>query len=151
MTELGSDSPKNIQWKRLLRNQGFRITAPREAVIDTIAASQRALDAAQIFKLARQNCSSLGLVSVYRTLEILEKYKLVQRVHQSENCQAYIAGFEGHQHLLICTGCGKTIFFDGDDMQFLFDRVAQESGYQIKDHWLQLFGLCEDCKKAQEG
>jgi len=37
-------------------------------------------------------------------------------------------------------------FFEGDDLDLLFERVAQESGYQIKEHWLQLFGFCADCK-----
>ena len=135
-------------WKRLLREKGYRITSPRKAVIDTLAASSQALNAAQIFDLARNKCPSLGLVSVYRTLETLEDLGLIQRVHQHEECHAYIRAFSGHQHLLICTSCGKAMFFEGEDLDALFERVSQESGYKIQDHWLQLFGLCDECKNT---
>jgi len=38
-------------------------------------------------------------------------------------------------------------FFDGDDLDALTRYIAQKTGYQINEHWLQLFGLCTDCRK----
>jgi Fe2+ or Zn2+ uptake regulation protein len=107
------------------------------------------MDAAEIFDNARVNYPSLGLVSVYRTLEKLEELDLIQRVHHPEGCHTYIAGFTGHQHLLICQSCGLVEFFEGDDLESLFGRVAEESGYQIQDHWLQLFGICAACQGGE--
>jgi Fe2+ or Zn2+ uptake regulation protein len=133
-------------WLECLRASGYRLTSPRRAVVNTLANSQRALDATEIFDLAREQYPSLGLVSVYRTLEKLEELALIQRVHHPDGCQAFIAGFTGHQHLLICKDCGRTEFFEGDDLNMLFERVAQDSGYQISEHWLQLFGLCKNCQ-----
>lgn len=134
-------------WLDCLKSSGYRLTSPRRAVVEVLANSQRALTAAEIFELAREQYPSLGLVSVYRTLEKLEELELIQRVHHPDSCQAFIAGFLGHQHLLICQSCGRTQFFEGDDLEPLFNRVAQESGYQISEHWLQLFGLCDECRK----
>lgn len=135
---------------RCLRESGYRITRPRRAVIETLAHSNQALNATEIFDLARQHYDSLGLVSVYRTLEKLETLGLIQRVHQPDGCQAFVAGFTGHQHLLICQNCGRVEFFEGDNLDPLFQRVAEESGYQIQDHWLQLFGLCAACKSKNK-
>ena len=137
-------------WLDCLKASGYRLTGPRRAVVEILANSSRALNAAQIYDLARQQYPSLGLVSVYRTLEKLEELELIQRVHHPDGCQAFIAGFTGHQHLLICQACGRTQFFEGDDMQPLFDRVAVQSGYQISDHWLQLFGLCANCQEQSQ-
>ena len=134
------------EWKRVLREHGYRLTLPRTVVIDVLAASPRALDAAQIYDQARGDYPALGLVSVYRTLDILVELELIQRVHHNEGCHAYIAEFEGHQHLLVCKSCGRIEFFEGDDLNGLFDRVARDSGYRIDDHWLQLYGLCEQCR-----
>jgi Fur family ferric uptake transcriptional regulator len=136
------------EWLACLKASGYRLTGPRRAVVETLANSSRALNASEIYDLARERYQSLGLVSVYRTLEKLEELELIQRVHQHQGCHAFIAGFKGHQHLLICRSCGQTEFFEGEDLKPLFDRVAQESGYQIQDHWLQLFGLCSKCKNA---
>lgn len=138
-----------ISWTDELRQNGFKITEPRLAVIQVLATSEKALNATQIFDSARDNYSQLGLVSIYRTLEILEDLDLIQRVHQKDSCHTYIAGFQGHQHLLICEKCGKAEFFEGDNLAKLFDRVAEESGFSITDHWLQLFGVCPNCKNRK--
>tara|TARA_B100000029_G_scaffold153161_1_gene148281 strand:- start:570 stop:917 length:348 start_codon:yes stop_codon:yes gene_type:complete len=115
-------------------------------VIDILAKSQRALNATEIFDLAREEYPSLGLVSVYRTLEKLEELELIQKVHHPDGCQSFIAGFTGHQHLLICQVCGQTEFFEGDDLAPLIEHVSRESGFTIEEHWLQFFGLCAKCK-----
>lgn len=133
-------------WLDCLKASGYRLTSPRRAVVETLANSSRALNATEIYDLAQEEYPSLGLVSVYRTLEKLEELDLIQRVHHPDGCQAFIAGFTGHQHLLICQNCGHTAFFEGDDLEPLFERVAENSGYEIQEHWLQLFGLCSDCK-----
>ncbi len=135
-------------WLDSLKASGYRLTNPRRAVVETLANSQRALNATEIYDLAREQYPSLGLVSVYRTLEKLEEIDLIQRVHHPDGCQAFIAGFTGHQHLLICQDCGRTEFFDGDDLASLLARVEKESNYQIREHWLQLFGLCSKCKNG---
>jgi len=150
VTEDNAQYPEKARgWLESLEGSGYRLTKPRLAVAEILAQSPRALDATEIYDLARERCPSLGLVSVYRTLEKLEELGLIQRVHHPDGCQAFIAGFTGHQHLLICQQCGKTEFFEGDNLDPLFERVARSSGYQIKDHWLQLFGICADCKAGQ--
>lgn len=135
------------EWLDCLKGSGYRLTRPRRAVVEALANSERALNAAEIFDIAREQYPSLGLVSVYRTLEKLEELELIQRVHHPDGCQSFIAGFTGHQHLLICQNCGRTQFFEGDDLDMLFERVTLKSGYEIKEHWLQLFGFCAECQK----
>ncbi len=133
-------------WIELLEKNGCRITAPRRAIIDVLASSQRALEPTEIYDLARTIQPGLGLVTVYRTLEKLESFGLIQRVHREDGCHMVMPAAIGHQHFLICTHCGKTIRFQGDDLSKLFSRVEERTGYQVSDHWLQLFGLCENCK-----
>ncbi len=147
MDDLNVTSDKRTHnWLDTLRSSGYRLTEPRQAVIDILAKSQRALNATEIFDLAREEYPSLGLVSVYRTLEKLEELELIQKVHHPDGCQSFIAGFTGHQHLLICQVCGQTEFFEGDDLAPLIEHVSRESGFTIEEHWLQFFGLCAKCK-----
>jgi Fur family transcriptional regulator, ferric uptake regulator len=133
-------------WLTQLQENGYRLTGARRAVIDVIQKSRQALTPVQVFDRARKKYRELGLVSVYRTLEKLEELGLVQRVHQPQGCQAFVTAGEGHQHLLLCQRCGTVILFEGDDLEGLINSIARRTGYQIKDHWLQLFGLCENCK-----
>jgi Fe2+ or Zn2+ uptake regulation protein len=53
----------------------------------------------------------------------------------------------GHEHLLICTSCGKAVTFHGDNFDDLSHEVAADTGFSIQDHMLQLFGLCPDCQE----
>ncbi len=134
------------QWLEQLNDNGYRLTRARRAVVETVARSSRALTPVEVYDAARKRYRALGLVSVYRTLEKLEELHLVQRVHQPQGCQAFIAAGQGHQHMLVCQNCGRVTYFEGDDLKALMSRISSKTGYQIQEHWLQLFGLCEDCQ-----
>ena len=139
---------KNIQrWISVLKENGYRITTPRKAVLEVIAESEYAITPVDIFDQGRNKIENLGLVTVYRTLEKMEELGLVLRVHQTENCQAFVAGVDGHEHILICENCGRIAYFEGDELESLTKRVAKETDFLIKDHWLQFFGLCKECQK----
>ncbi|MCS6994028.1 MAG: transcriptional repressor [Anaerolineales bacterium] len=134
------------RWLTALQENGYRLTESRRAVVEIVAASARALTPLEVFDLARAAHPDLGLVTVYRTLEKLEEMHLIQRVHQPGGCQAFLTAGQGHQHLLLCQKCGRAVFFEGDDLQPLFDSIAEKTGYAIQEHWLQLFGLCRACQ-----
>jgi Fur family transcriptional regulator, ferric uptake regulator len=133
-------------WLTQLHENGYRITKARGAVVETVEKSNRALTPVEVYDMARKKYRALGLVTVYRTLEKLEELHLIQRVHQPMGCQAFISAGLGHQHLLLCQNCGQVAFFEGDDLDVLTKSIAKKTGYQISEHWLQLFGLCANCR-----
>jgi Fe2+ or Zn2+ uptake regulation protein len=133
-------------WLEMLQKNGCRLTAPRRAVVATLAENMRALTPVEVYDAARRVCPGLGLVSVYRTLEKLEELGLVQRVHQTKGCQAFVRVGDGHQHLLVCNNCGNVVLFEGDQLDPLFKSISKTSGFQIEGHWLQVFGLCKTCQ-----
>jgi Fur family transcriptional regulator, ferric uptake regulator len=135
------------EWIKMLQNSGYRQTEARNTIVDVILESNRALEPLEIFEIGRKRQAGLGLVTVYRTLERLETLGLVQRVHQPGACNMYLRAAQGHEHLLICTACGKAEFFNGDDLSPLMETVAARSGFQITEHWFQLFGQCPECRK----
>jgi Fe2+ or Zn2+ uptake regulation protein len=133
-------------WLKALSEHGYRLTGSRRAVVEIVGASPRALTPLEVFDSARASHPELGLVSVYRTLEKLEELHLIQRVHQPSGCQAFISASQGHQHMLLCQNCGQVTFFEGDDLDNLISSISGRTGYSIQEHWLQLFGLCENCR-----
>jgi len=136
-------------WLVQLNEQGYRLTGARRAVVEIMAHSSHAITPIEIYDEARESHPALGLVTVYRTLEALEEQGLVQRVHSPQGCQAFITAPAGHQHLLLCRQCGEAAAFEGDDLETLIRSISRKTGYQITEHWLQLFGLCPNCKKGQ--
>ncbi len=133
-------------WFDILQKNGCRLTLPRKAVVETMEGTMRALTPVEVYDAARLQCPGLGLVSVYRTLEKLEQLGLVQRVHQTRGCQAFVRSGDGHQHLLVCQNCGRVVLFEGDQLDPLFISISTKTGFQIESHWLQVFGLCKACR-----
>lgn len=139
----------NQDWLDLIKKTGNRLTGPRKAIVDVIAASEQVLSPQEIYSAGKQHFPGLGLVTVYRTLDKLEALGLIQRIHQPDGCHRILPAAKGHQHVLLCTGCGKAVYFSGDDLSGLFKTISIKSGFQINEHILQLLGLCENCRSTE--
>lgn len=148
---IDEETTRGETWLEQLQAGGCRITTPRRAIVNTMANSSHALEAIEIFDLSREDHPRLGLVTVYRTLDMLEQLGLVQRVHQPDGCHLYLRAPEGHEHILLCRSCRRTDYFSGDDLSGLIEETSQNSGYEIEEHWLQLFGLCASCQQLNQG
>src|SRR5574340_1551176 len=116
-------------WLELLQSAGYRVTAPRRAIVELMAGSSRALGPIEVYDLGRAEHPHLGLVTVYRTLEKLEELGLIERVHLPDGCHRYLRATQGHQHYILCTVCGLVQTFDGDNLERLTGRVASDTGY----------------------
>ena len=49
------------------------------------------------------------------------------------------------QESLLPSTIGEIVIFD-DGMNELMTAVGKRSGYQVEEHWLQLSGVCADCR-----
>lgn len=147
----GSFETLMTEWLERLAESGYRLTGPRRAIVEALAGSTRAMGPIDLYDQIRRETPGLGLVTVYRTLEKLEDLGLVQRVHQPGGCHQYLRMPSGHEHLLLCTSCGQAAYFAGDELDALFAHVAQQTGFAVESHWLQLFGRCPACSAEGEG
>ena len=129
-----------------LSQAGYRITQPRLAVIRALLEDDGHLSPAEIRERACAHHPQVGLVTVYRTLDLLAEMGFVRRIHAEDGCHGYAAASHGHRHHLVCRRCGATVEFEGCDLSPFLDRVSQETGYAIEDHLLELVGICSPCQ-----
>ncbi len=129
-----------------LRRHGYKLTPQRRAVIGTIASSPDHLTPAAIYEKVHQERPDIGLVTIYRTLEILARLGLICELHAGGSCRSYTIGAPEHHHHLICSSCGEVIDFSGYDLSSLEERLSRETGFEIEDHLLEFIGLCQNCK-----
>ncbi len=148
MNNLNSKSVANI-WLQKIKENGQRLTRQRCVIVDILLNTDRALEPIEVYDLGRKSYPNLGLVTVYRTLENLEKLGLLQKVYQLNGYNKYFRSAHGHKHLLICTSCGKAVYFDGFDLKQQINKVSDDLSFDINDHWLQLFGTCRQCQSKQ--
>jgi Fur family ferric uptake transcriptional regulator len=129
-----------------LRARGYKLTAPRRAVLDVVAGMCESLTPAEIYQRARRRYSWLGLVTVYRTLDILMEAGILRRIHLEDGCHRYALAQAAHSHHLICSKCNQVIEFEGCDLDGLLKSVARKTGFRIEGHWLEVFGRCPKCQ-----
>ena len=130
-----------------LRRHGYKFTPQRRAVIRTIASSQDHLTPAEIYEKVHQDYPNIGLVTIYRTLDMLAKLELICELHAGGSCHSYTISAPEHHHHLICSNCGKVVDFTGYDLGELGQRLSLETGFEIEDHLLEFIGLCQACRK----
>lgn len=143
------DDQKEKYWLDQLQNHEYRITKPMKLIVSVLVKSDHLLNPTEIYMQAKNINPKIGLVTVYRTVEKLEQAGLIDRVHMPDGCQSFFQSSEGHQHLLICTKCGKAEYFEGENLNPFFQKIGEQLGYQVTNHWLQLFGLCHNCKNIE--
>lgn len=130
-----------------LRRRGYKLTPQRRAVLRTVALSQDHLTPAAIYDRVRQQHPGIGLLTVYRTLQILTELGFICEVHAGGSCGSYIVGSPEHHHHLICSNCGKVINFTGCNLSELEQRLSQQTGFEIESHLLEFLGCCRSCQK----
>ena len=134
-----------------LNQKGLRLTHARRVVMSILEKSTIPLAPQTIHQKALEDHEDIGLVSVYRTLDLLAELNLVRRVHGLEDCQGYVLASPGHHHHLVCRHCGKAIEFTGTgDLSTLLKKIERKTGYEISGHILQLQGLCPECQKDEQ-
>jgi Fur family ferric uptake transcriptional regulator len=139
-----------MTWEDRLAQAGFRITAPRRAVMEVLQRAEAPLSPKDILERGGAIHPRLGLTTVYRTVALLEELDLVRRVHRSNDCHGYVAASPGHRHHVVCRECGRTVEFPGSkDVAGLIVQVEQSTNYRVEEHLLQLFGLCPECQRER--
>ncbi len=131
----------------VLRRHGYKLTPQRRVIIRTIASTQDHLTPAEIYEKVHQDHPNFGLVTIYRTLDMLAKLELICELHAGGSCHSYTISAREHHHHLICSNCGKVVDFTGYDLGELEQRLSLETGFEIEDHLLEFIGLCQACRK----
>ncbi len=134
--------------EKILRQRGCKITPQRRAILSAIIHSREHLAPAAIHKKVCQEHPGVGLVTVYRTLEILSELGLICEMHAGGNCRSYMMRRpSGHHHHLICSDCGTVIDFTDCDLGELERRLSKETSFKINGHLLEFLGQCRNCCK----
>lgn len=130
-----------------LQAAGFRVTKPRRAVLRALFEARGWLRPDGLRSRARRYCPSLGLVTVYRTLSLLEGLGVVRRIHLEPGSHGYAPAGRGHTHHLVCRACHQVVEFPGsEDLSPLIRQISRKTGFLVERHLLELAGLCPDCR-----
>ena len=130
-----------------LRQHSYKLTPQRRVVIQAIVSNQEHLTPTAIYEKVHQDHPDIGLVTIYRTIEILAKLKLICELHAGGSCHSYTISAPGHHHHLICSNCGKVVDFPSCELEEAQQSLSKQTGFRIDSHLLEFIGLCQTCQK----
>jgi Fur family ferric uptake transcriptional regulator len=130
-----------------LRQAGLKTTLPRLKVLSILESSQiRHMSAEDVYKILLAEDESIGLATVYRVLTQFEDAGLVIRHNFEGDRAVFELNDEGHHDHMVCVTCGNVIEFIDPRIEELQEKVASDHDFDIQDHSLTLYGVCERCK-----
>jgi Fe2+ or Zn2+ uptake regulation protein len=147
----GPRSASTIDVGEILAKHGYRLTAPRRAVLAAVLRRNRPFTAEQLVAELKNDQPGLGRATVYRTLEILASVDVLTRILQPGGHPAYVVGSPGHRHHLVCSGCGATVAFTACPLDDLTRALARDTEFTIQGHLLEVFGICPTCQIDDPG
>ncbi len=134
-----------------LRQHGYKVTPQRRTIIGAIIRSREHLTPAAIHQRVHREDSGIGLVTIYRTLQMLTELGLICEMHAGGSCRSYLMRSPSeHHHHLICSDCGMVIDFTDCELGGLEKRLSRETKFQISGHLLEFLGQCRKCRKEKE-
>jgi Fur family ferric uptake transcriptional regulator len=129
-----------------LQAAGYRLTAPRRAVIQVLESDNGHLSPAEVLRRGQRIHPKLSRATVYRTLEVLTSMGLMRPLFLGER-GSQVTCVEGGHHHLLCLSCGRTIHFDDCLVQQVEELIATRVGFDVKSHLLEFYGVCRDCRE----
>jgi Fur family ferric uptake transcriptional regulator len=133
--------------RSLLHARGERMTRPRQAVLEVLAADRGHLSAEEVVAAVAARDSAVHRASVYRTLDALTQLGVVQHVHLGHGATAYhlLADERDHVHLQ-CAGCHAIVDVPLLVLSDVADELDAEYGFALDLGHVALSGRCRACR-----
>lgn len=131
-----------------IKDAGLKITLPRVKILQILESSSiHHMSAEDVYKTLLTNGEEIGLATVYRVLTQFEDAGLVVRHNFEGGHSVFEVATEEHHDHIVCVKCGRVEEFRDDEIEVRQRSVANNLGFELTDHNLNLYGLCPDCQK----
>ena len=113
-----------------------RQTRQKDAIRDALNGCDEFISAQELHRKLEDRGEHIGLATV-------------DRVRVDGQQLFRLCGDDVHENNVFCTGCGKTVEIESPSESWL-KGISDKYGFTIERHTLEVFGLCEDCRKADK-
>ena len=122
-----------------------RPTPQRLAVLEALGSVDDFRSAQEVHEILSTSGSSVGLATVYRTLQLYADTGDVDVLRREDGEAIYRRCSETHHHHLVCRSCGATVEVEGPTVERWTTAMAADHGFTDVSHTLEIFGTCASC------
>lgn len=126
------------------------MTDQRRIIARVLSDAQDHPDVELLHKRAAQIDSGISLATVYRTVRLFEEASILERHDFGDGRARYEEAKDDHHDHLIDIHSGRVIEFTNEQIEKLQKGVAEELGYKLVGHRLELYAVPLDKEGAAD-
>jgi len=134
----------------LLRSAGTRVTPQRVMILQALIDAGHHVTADDIHDDVRRTYPVIDLATVYRTLQLLKRLRLVTEIDRADGSAEYEFAGDGRHHHMVCRECHKTFDFSVEYLESLQETLTSEFGFLPDLHSFTVTGVCAGCSDVSE-
>ena len=128
-----------------LRDSGHRLTPQRVLILSSLRHAEGHVTASEVLDQVRESYPYIDVSTVYRTLGVLKKLRLVSETDVGAGETIYEWLHQDRHHHLICRKCDLLTRLDHEYMVNLGTEILDDYGFKADVDHIAIFGLCSDC------
>ncbi|MBM3707329.1 MAG: transcriptional repressor [Actinobacteria bacterium] len=164
MGEILKESPADYDgWlfilEKKLKDLGYKFTGQRKLILEALSSELKLFDAESVFMEARKADPSIGIATVYRTLELLSRLNLICKISVGMDKSMYMLSYDCRKETsvyMICDNCKRVITNNTclksavkirlkEDAE---DNILKNCNLKIDKFQVVFTGLCDKCIKG---
>jgi Fur family transcriptional regulator, peroxide stress response regulator len=124
----------------------IRNSKQRTRILELLKSTGSHPTATWLYDKMKDEFPNLSLGTVYRNLNILIEQGLISKIDFGSTFDRYDAKIERHYHF-ICEKCDSITDLSMPVMDELDKKVISKTGFKVKRHRIEFYGLCNNCKE----
>jgi len=134
-------------FKEHVSKLGLKNSVQKDYILKILYFSTEHLTAEEIGKNIKKEYNiDVGIATIYRTMKFFEELNIVESLEVGDGIKRYELSLSLHHDHLVCTSCGKIIEFTDELIEEQQISVAKSHKFDLKDHVMTIYGLCENCQ-----
>ncbi len=135
--------------EKLCIDRGLRMTEQRRVIARVLSQADDHPDVEELYRRASDIDDKISIATVYRTVRLFEESGILERHDFRDGRSRYEEVTDEHHDHLIDMKSGKVIEFCNEAIEELQKKIAEELGFRLIDHRLELYGVPLDDPDAK--
>lgn len=142
----GIDQIEKQNFKTLLLETGKKAVEDKINIIEVFLETEEHVSIDQIQQLLKNRGYNYSKEFIQECMEEMVELGFAQSKYFEGRPPLYEHRHLGmHHDHFICTKCGKIVEFKNDDLELLQKRIANQYGFHMLQHKMEIYGICNFC------
>jgi len=132
-----------------LREEGYKITPQRIAIVKVLAESKGHPSVERIYETVQGVFPTVSMATIYRNVMIIKALGEVLELGFADGSNRYDGNKPYPHPHMICINCKRVTDPEVGSLEDMTQTLSAETGFQIISHRLDFFGICRSCQRKK--